>query len=53
MVLWIKISSKLFDIDEDVLIGNIYVLPENSRYKVPDSLKELEQNFLNFANSFK
>ena len=38
-----KNSSKLFDIDEDILIGNIYIPPENSRYKVPDAFNELEQ----------
>ena len=35
------------------LFGNIYLPPENSRYKVLDAFNELEQDFFNFSNSFK
>ncbi|CAG2195708.1 unnamed protein product [Mytilus edulis] len=53
LVLWLKISAEIFGTVEDVLIGSIYIPPENSLYKIPDAINELEQEFLNFSLNYK
>lgn len=53
LVCWIKISASLLKIDEDVLIGNIYIPPGNSVYKIPDPINELEQEYLKFSANYK
>ncbi|VDI19453.1 Hypothetical predicted protein [Mytilus galloprovincialis] len=53
LVLWLKISAEMFGTVEDVLIGSIYIPPENSLYKIPDAINELEQEFLNFSLNYK
>ncbi|XP_071123270.1 uncharacterized protein [Mytilus edulis] len=53
LVYWWKISSDLLKTDQDVMIGNIYIPPENSVYKVPDAFNELEQEFLKFSVEYK
>ncbi|CAG2228304.1 unnamed protein product [Mytilus edulis] len=53
LVYWWKISSDLLKTDQDVMMGNIYIPPENSVYKVPDAFNELEQEFLKFSVEYK
>ena len=53
MVQWVKISSKLFGTDEDVIIGNNYIPPENSLYKIPDAFSEFECEFLKLSVNYK
>ncbi|VDI42861.1 Hypothetical predicted protein, partial [Mytilus galloprovincialis] len=53
LVYWWKISSDLLKTDQDVMIGNIYIPPENSVYKIPDAFNELEQEFLKFSIEYK
>ncbi|CAG2198186.1 unnamed protein product [Mytilus edulis] len=53
LVLWLKISSEIFGTEEDVLIGCIYIPPENSIYKTQDAINDLEQEFLNFSLNYK
>ncbi|CAG2232459.1 PLG [Mytilus edulis] len=53
LVLWLKISSEIFGTEEDVLIGCIYIPPENSIYKTQDAINDLEQEFLNFPLNYK
>ncbi|VDI16015.1 Hypothetical predicted protein [Mytilus galloprovincialis] len=53
LVLWLKISSEIFVTEEDVLIGCIYIPPENSIYKTQDAINDLEQEFLNFSLNYK
>lgn len=53
LVYWVKISKQLFNISEDIIIGNIYVPPENSIYRVEDAISELERELLNFSVNHK
>lgn len=53
LVSWYKISSSLFKSSEDIIIGNVYIPPENSSYKVIDALNELEEEFLRLSVNHK
>ena len=49
LVFWVKISANYLKTEQDVMIGTVYIPPENSTYKVPDSINILEQEFLKFS----
>ncbi|CAG2247003.1 unnamed protein product [Mytilus edulis] len=49
LVFWVKISANYLKTEQDVMIGTVYIPPENSTYKVPDSINIIEQEFLNFS----
>ena len=42
----------MFNINDDVIIGNVYRTPENSLYRAENSFNELEQEFLKFSQNF-
>ena len=52
-VLWFRVFGELFDIDEDVIFGIVYIPPENSRYSSESAFTELETEFLKFSNNYK
>ncbi len=41
-VLWCKINKEVASIDKDIILGSVYVPPENSKYFTPDILEDLE-----------
>jgi hypothetical protein len=47
--LWCKISSKLMNLNSDLLLGIVYIPPEYSRYSSPDAFSQIENMF--FKNS--
>lgn len=53
LISWYKISMDLCKTSEDVIIGNVYVPPENSLYKVTDAFNELEDEFLRLSVNHK
>ncbi|VDI65868.1 Hypothetical predicted protein [Mytilus galloprovincialis] len=53
LVLWAKISADFLQTDEDLVIGNVYIPPENSLYKITDALNELEQELLKLSVNYK
>ena len=52
-VFWFKISGNYLKLDEDLLVGNIYIPPENSIYTVQEVFNELEQEYLNLCSTYK
>lgn len=52
-ILWFKISEEYLNLDSDLLVGNVYIPPENSVYKVEDVFNEIEQEYLQFCSRFK
>ena len=41
-ILWFKLSSKLLNSYEDLIIGIVYIPPENSVYASPDAFDQIE-----------
>jgi hypothetical protein len=41
-VQWVKIDSSIFGTDTNVLLGNIYIPPKNTKYSCLDALNEIE-----------
>lgn len=48
---WFKISKTLFKTNADIIIGNVYIPPENSIYKSDEPLNELEQEYLKLSQN--
>ena len=47
---WIKVSKHLLGTDKDVIFGNIYIPPENTRYANPAPFEYLKDDILKFDN---
>jgi hypothetical protein len=39
---WVKIDGSIFGTDTNVLLGNIYISPENTKYSCLDAFNEIE-----------
>ncbi|MEW8548255.1 MAG: reverse transcriptase family protein [Candidatus Thiodiazotropha sp.] len=52
-VLWIEIQRDLLNLDENLIIGVLYVPPENSDYFNDDELTLLETEITSFCNTHK
>ncbi|CAC5387345.1 unnamed protein product [Mytilus coruscus] len=48
-----KISSKLFNSNTDVVVGNVYIPPEGSPYFQPDTFDQIENELRNFSRNYK
>lgn len=53
LVFWVKISKTLFNTDEDLIFGNVYIPPESSEYSIDDPINELRQEYLELAKSHR
>jgi hypothetical protein len=51
-VLWCKISSKLMNLNSDLLLGIMYIQPEYSRYSSPVTFTQIENEYLEFTDFF-
>ncbi len=45
-VLWIKVNKKLIECENDLIIGSVYIPPENSPYSTIDAFTELEDDII-------
>jgi hypothetical protein len=52
-VLWFKVSSKLVNLNEDVIFGNVYIPPEGSPYFPPDTFDQIENEIRTFSQNYK
>ena len=52
-VLWFKVSSKLVNLNEDVIFGNVYIPPEGSPYFQPDTFDQIENEIRTFSQNYK
>lgn len=52
-VLWFKISYLLFNSDEDVYCGIVYIPPENSKHSSSDCYLEIEQELHDITKDSK
>lgn len=52
-VLWFKISYLLFNSDEDVYCGILYISPKSSKYSSPDCYLEVEQELHDITKDSK
>ena len=49
-VQWVKIDSSIFGTDKNILLGNIYIPPENTNIHVWMNLMKLNQKCFNYLN---
>ena len=52
-VFWVKVSSTLFKLDEDVLIGVVYIPPEFTSYSSQEAFNDIDFNIRKFSRSYK
>jgi hypothetical protein len=52
-VFWVKVSSTLFKLDEDVLIGVMYIPPEFTSYSSQEAFNDIDFDIRNFSRSYK
>ncbi|CAG2236183.1 unnamed protein product [Mytilus edulis] len=52
-VMWINISSQYTKLDDDVILGSVYIPPENTRYSSSDSFREIENDILEYSSRYK
>ena len=48
-VQWVKIDSSIFGTDKNVLLGNIYTPPENTKYSCLDAFNEIESEMFQLS----
>lgn len=48
-VQWVKIDSSIFGTDKNVLLGNIYIPPENTKYSCLDAFNEIESEMFQLS----
>jgi hypothetical protein len=51
-VFWFKVSRDIFNLDEDIIFGIVYVPPENTRYSSSAAFAEIEAEYLVFSNNY-
>ena len=49
LVQWFKIDKTLTGYDKDVIVGNVYIPPEGTRYQNDVPLVEIQDEMVNFA----
>ncbi|CAG2250634.1 unnamed protein product [Mytilus edulis] len=52
-VMWINVSSQYTKLDDDVILGSVYIPPENTRYSSSDSFREIENDILEYSSRYK
>ena len=50
---WFKMSKSLFNIDEDIYFGVVYIPPEGSKYSSPDCYFEIENELIKVSRECK
>ena len=48
-VQWVKIDSSIFGTDKNVLLGNIYIPPESTKYSCLDAFNEIESEMFQLS----
>ena len=46
-ILWTKVSKRLHKLEKDLLVGVVYIPPENSKYSSRDAFDEIELEWMN------
>ena len=49
---WFKVSRDIFNLDEDVIFGIVYMPPENTRYSSNAVFAEIEADYLVFSSNY-
>jgi hypothetical protein len=44
-IFWFKVSSKLFNLSDDLIFGIVYIPPEGSSYLSPDAFDQVENKY--------
>ena len=52
-VLWLKILPSLTKLDGEMLFGNVYIPPENTKYSSPEAFREIERELINISHDSK
>ena len=52
-VFCVKVSSAVYKLDEDVLIGVVYIPPEFTSYSSQDAFNDLDFDIRNFSRSYR
>jgi hypothetical protein len=52
-VFWLKVSSDLVNLDQDIIFGIVYIPPENTVYSSQDAFIEIKNEYNNFSINYK
>ena len=50
---WIKLSNEYTNLEQDIIIGDCYVPPQNSRFYNEDDFVQLEQEIMSLCSEFE
>ena len=52
-VLWVKIDGKVFNLEQPVIFGTIYIPPEYTRYSLDEAFNQIEHELYSFSTNSK
>jgi hypothetical protein len=52
-IFWFKVSSKLFNLSDDLIFGIVYIPPEGSSYLSPDAFDQVENEYRVLSQNYK
>ena len=52
-IFWFKVSSKLFNLSDDLIFGIVYIPPEDSSYLSPDAFDQVENEDRVLSQNYK
>ena len=52
-VLWVKIDGKVFNLEQPVIFGTIYIPPEYTRYSSDEAFNQIEHELHSFSTNSK
>jgi exonuclease III len=50
-VQWLKLSKKILNLDADLLMGCVYIPPENTKYSSTDAFSDIENEMFNLVKN--
>ena len=52
-IIWFKVSSKLFNLNDDLIFGIVYIPPEGSSYLSTDAFDQVENEYRVLSQNYK
>ena len=53
LLLWVKVDGKVFNLEQPVIFGTIYIQPEYTRYSSDEAFNQIEHELHSFSTYSK